>query len=308
MEKGKDVNNPINVGGLGQSEENRNVAMDENIVYDENSEELDVVPSVEGGDNNDVDASGEGEKPWVSKHKGTTPEWARKRFKEHSITVRELKEQNLKLMETVKAIQQGSKPTERVLSREDFPDEDAYIDYKVEQKNKAMWTEQQSAMKKQQEEQVRRNQVMQAEQQNVTHALQDLPDYHEQLQHADPDISIPVNVINHLQVSPAGPYVKYRIATDEQLSEQIKYATPQEQVAIISELHDKVLDHLIARQQPTQSQSTTNVGGQSVTRPSFGKPNITKAPPKINKGVKRDIMTLSGDEYVRERNKQLKRR
>lgn len=248
-------------------------------------------------------------KPWEGS-KQETPAWARKRFKEYSTSVRDLKEQNMQLMETVKQVLQQHTPANQKLTRADFTSEDEYIDYKAELKAQEQLSKYDESRKIQEKEQVERARLQQAEYSNVRNALTDLPDYDEVIQNGDPDIRLPVNVINHLSISPAGPYVKYRLASDEVLSEQLKQATPQQKTQIISEIHDSVLDFLIARSKSgdTNTSMTSTAPSKPAVHTATKRTAPPKAPPKLKSGSNRDLMSLSGDEYVRARNEQLSKR
>lgn len=247
-------------------------------------------------------------KPWKSKNKAETPAWAQKRFKEYSSTVRELKDQNTQLMDTVKQFLNQNKPNKAELTRADFPDDESYFDYKAEQKVQAKLSEYETRVQEQAKQEAELQRVRTADAQNVQNAKVDLPDYDEVIQNGDPDVRLPRNVIDHLAISPAGAYVKYRIAQDESITQQLKQATPQEKVQIVSELHDSILDYLIKRNaQPATATQETSV--QTKANPVAP---VKKAPPKpptkVKSGTQRDIMSLSGDAYARARNEQLNKR
>ena len=244
------------------------------------------------------ESSEDNSKPWQSK-KNETPGWARKRFKEYSSTVRELKDQNSQLMETVKQVLGQIKPNGGKLTKEDFPDEDSYLDWKAEQKANeqlSKYDEARTAREKQEQEY---RTLQEADKRNVDNALTDMPDYYEAIQNGDPDIRLPANVAKHLSVSPAGPYVKYRIATDDDLSEALKYASPQEKIKIISDLHDSVLDILIKRNATVGEVAPKE---QPRTPSVQRKAPPPKAPPQVKGKGTADLLSLSGDDYVKARN------
>lgn len=243
-------------------------------------------------------------KPWEPK-KSETPGWARKRFKEYSTTVRELKEQNAQLMESMKQVLGQFKPTEKKLTKEDYPDEESFVEWNAEQKaNEQLrkYDEDRTAREQQQDE---LRKMHEADTQNVQNALKDIPDYHEAIQNGDPEVRLPIDVVKHLAVSPAGPYVKYRIATDDSLSETLKGSSPVEKMKIISELHDSVLDILIARSKNENQQAdvTDKPRTPSVQR----KAPPPKAPPQVKGKGAKDLLSLSGDDYVKARNEMRKR-
>ena len=146
------------------------------------------------------------------------------------------------------------------------------------------------------------NELRTADERNITAALVDLPDYHDAISNADPDIRLPRNVVTHLAKSPAGPYVKYRIATDDELADALKTASPQQKIAIISELHDNVLDVLVARSKPTdQSANSPVVSKPSTPSVQQRKAPPQKAPPVVKKGTTKNLLGLDGDDYVKAR-------
>lgn len=274
----------------------------------------------ESGEDNEIEEVKESEdtetekrKPWEAK-KSETPVWAKKRFREYSSTVRELKDQNKQLMDQMKTYL-GQQEPERELTHEDFENPDEYINYKTEQNVKAQMAAYRKEMDDKAANEASNFKHKQLETEVINNALQDLPDYQEQIQNGDPDITLPKTVLSHLATSPAGPYVKYLIATDDELSEELKYATTAEQKRqIIAVKHDEILDELIARgnkSQPTQEvQSGESANVPNPVVPTTKRKQIKKlpkAPPRVKGGGVRDISSLSGDEYARARNEQLNR-
>lgn len=292
----------------------------EEVVEDKNDdddvkEETEATPSDdevkedEGQDKPDEDEH----KPWKADKKSETPAWARKRFKEYSTTVRDLKQQNIELMETVKQILNQNKPQDSQLTKADFADEDAYLDYRAEQIAKQQLAEYEKTNKENAEAEAQRTELRTAEQKNIEKAATDLPDYNEVIMNGDPEVTLPQNVLSHLAMSPAGPYTKYRIAADEALSDSIKNATPQEKIRIVSELHDSILDVLIKRGNIEQTApAPVEEPAQPVRTPAAPtapkKKSPPKAPPKVKSGTVRDMMSLDGDAYVRARNEMLRKR
>lgn len=257
------------------------------------------------------DPQTEEDKPWKAEN-SETPGWARKRFREYSSTVRALKEQNQQLMGTVKEILGTIKPGAKEMKEGDFNSPEEFREWEranMAQKIKSeVQQELQEKLSKEQEFQQKQS----VESRNVQAAKQDLPDYDEAISMGDPEIRLPVSVADHLSISPAGPYVKYRLATDDGLADRIKKAKPEEKIALISELHDNVLDYLIkksggaeaqvAPETPLASTEVQPVGVRTSTPPRKGPPAPPKAPPSVRgKGDHRDIMSLSGDEYARAR-------
>ena len=238
-------------------------------------------------------------KPWQSQ-KNETPVWARKRFKEYSTTVRELKDQNSQLMETVKQVLGQIKPNGSKLKEEDFPDRETYINHLADQRTSEKLTQYDSQRKQEDAQREEFRTLQEADARNVAAASADLPDYHEAIQHGDSDIRLPIAVAKHLSMSPAGPYVKYRIATDDSLAEALKTATPEQKVKLISDLHDSVLDVLIERSKKTGAAPAQQ--GQRAPSAPGNKKAPPKAPPVVKGKGKTDLLSLSGDEYVRARN------
>jgi hypothetical protein len=243
-------------------------------------------------------------KPWLGK-KSETPGWAKKRFKEYSTTVSELKSANSQLMEQMREVLGQLKPDVKKLKEADFPDKEAYDDWREEQrvaKIKDELRKEQSEQNTQLEEQ---RKMQDADRQNVDRARADLTDYEEVISQGDPDIRLPHDVIRHLNISPAGPYVKYRLASDDELAEQIKSSSPQEKLRLITELHDSVLEQLIQRQKAdTNVQPPAQNSAPDYTQPRT--PSVQrklpppKAPPVVKgKGNEKSTASMTGDEYAR---------
>lgn len=250
-------------------------------------------------------------KPWKAE-KSETPVWARKRFKEYSSTVRTLKEENQKLADTVKEVLAAIKPGPKTLKEEDFETPAKFKEWEQEQIAQKVQTSVEAQLKERMahEQEIRQREI--AEARNVESAKADLPDYDEVISMGDPDIRLPVSVAKHLSISPAGPYVKYRLANDDALAERIKSSTPQEKIELISELHDSVLDYLIQKRQvgstqpgdenpPPPVQAAPAPGVRTSTPPRKGPPAPPKAPPSVrSKGEHKDLLSLSGDDFARE--------
>ena len=253
--------------------------------------------------------SNEDNKPWKGK-KSDTPSWAKKRFKEYSTTVRELKDQNHELMQSVRDILAQNKPQSKELTLDDFPDSDAYMEHRAKEITDAKLAEYDQHRQAQEQQASQLQQIQALDAQNVEKAREDLPDYEEAIQSGDPDIRVPANVMRHLAMSPAGPYVKYRLATDDQFADQVKSATPEQRVQLISEVHDSVLDYLIKRNgEGTPSEADATVEAKPAVPAAPTKKTPPKAPPTKVRGKSTvNINELTGDAYVRARNEQLSKR
>lgn len=267
---------------------------------------------VEGENGEGEEGDEESDKPWKAKKSGKeTPAWAKKRFKEYSTQVQELRRQNEQLMQMIGKPASEQDSTPKTLKKEDFESEEAFLEAKVEAKLQEKLTAYEEQQRQHQQAMQRQHQLQMAEQRNTQAALTDLPDYQQVIETGDPEIRLPQAVLQHLSVSPAGPYVKYRIASDDALADAIKAADrlPQGQreaqkQAIIAQVHDSILDYLaqknngagapaVAPQAPTQAPPLA----QTQYRPA-----PPKAPPKQKNKPALDRNSLSGDEYVRARN------
>jgi len=273
----------------------------------EEKKEPDPLQSEEGTEKKEGDEGDEGDenKPWKAKKANATPAWAKKRFREYSQKVHELQRQNEELLAK---IQPAAKPEEKQeLKRESFETEAEYLEAKLEEKLQEKLSELDKQRQAEYEVRARHQQLMQADRENAMRASVDLPDYQEVIASGDPDIRLPQSVIQHLTISPAGPYVKYRIAQDEALAEALKDADrlPAQQReatkhAIVAQVHDEVLEYLIQKQgaaQPANAGQAAPPVQQMAQRAL-----LPKAPPAVKKSTKIDRNSLSGDEYVRARN------
>ncbi len=250
------------------------------------------------------DVTEEEHKPWKAEKKAETPAWARKRFKQYSTQTRELKTANEAMQNELNELKSQSKSNNAELTRADFPDDEAYNDHRVERKFQTMKDEYEKSNQEKYKIEAETQRQYDVDQQNIDSARADLPDYDEAMQNGDPEVRLSTDVIKHLANSKAGPYVRHRIAVDEGFSEALKAASPQEQYKLVAELHDGVLDYLEKRT-PTQAPTTPQ---QTAAPTAPKKPAPPKAPPKQKTGTKRDMLSLSGDEYIRARNEQNRRR
>lgn len=252
-------------------------------------------------------------KPWLGK-KSETPGWAKKRFKEYSSTVSELKTANAQLMEQMKEVLGHLKPDASKLKEADFPDKEAFDNWKDEQKTQKIKDDLRKELSEKETQIEEQRKLHEADRQNVERAKADLTDYDEAIQHGDPDIRLPMDVLKHLNISPAGPYVKYRLATDDELAEQIKGSDPQEKMRLIAELHDSILESLIQRQKSAasaQAPAAETVSNQMQPRtPSVQrKAPPPKAPPAVKgNGSNKNPLSMTGDEYARHVNAQKKKK
>ena len=243
--------------------------------------------------------------PWKAKKTNETPAWAKQRFKEYSGTVRELKEANAQLMGQVKQILSAYKPEEKKLSIEDFPDVESYHEHMAELKTNEKVGKAMTELERRRESENEVNQLRQADAYNVQQAKSDLPDYEDAIENADPDIRLSVEVVKHLHVSPAGPYVRYILATDEEFANAVKGATPQQRLALISQKHDEILDTLASRFQNKGPKEDVTQKTETNVPQSARRQAPPAAPPKVKGSASiRNLSSLSGDDYIKARNEQ----
>ena len=243
--------------------------------------------------------------PWKAKKTNDTPAWAKQRFKEYSGTVRELKEANAQLMGQVKQILSAYKPEEKKLSIEDFPDVESYHEHMAELKTNEKVGQAMTELEKRRQSENEVTQLRNADAYNVQQAKTDLPDYEEAIENADPDIRLPIEVVKHLHVSPAGPYVRYILATDEEFANAVKGATPQQRLALISQKHDEILDTLASRVQNKGPKEDVPQKNEANVSPTARRQAPPAAPPKVKGSASiRNISSLSGDDYIKARNEQ----
>lgn len=297
-----DIDNGSDVGGQEPSQELETVFYDHVAKANAEAKAKEVAKETEA--KTEEPAKSE---PWKSKS-NETPKWARQRFKEYSGTVRELKEQNAQLMDQVKQILSAYKPDDKKVTIEDFPSAEAYHEYMAEKKATEKVTQATQQMEQRRHAEAEVEKLRQADARNVQNAMVDLPDYEEAMENADPDIRLPVDVVKHLHVSPAGPYVRYLLATDDEFANAIKVSTPQQRIALIAQKHDEILDTLASRVQnkgpKEESVQSSNVHvAPTTTAPRRQAPPV--APPKVKGSAStRNLHSLSGDDYIKARNEQ----
>ena len=251
------------------------------------------------------------EEPWKTRtDKEQTPKWARERFREYSAKVREKDERIEQLTRNVEDILKAFKPkVSEELNPSDFATQAEYAAAIAKKEAKNLVSTELEAHNARQEAQRESEHLEASHARNIQAALVDIPDYYEATANGDPDITLPVNVIRHLKVSPAGPYTEYRIATDDELGAALKAATsPQQKYAIISQVHDEILAALGKRTDASKVSTPAQTPQQSVQAQS---PAVRKAipphaaPPKTRGMVSNvDITNMSTDDYIRARNEQ----
>lgn len=270
-------------------------------------------PGEEGTGDQDGEPSEEPEeehKPWKTKSKKETPAWAKARFKKLTSQVRG---KDQKIEELTKRLDSYEstlpKPKQKTLA--DFKTEQEYLDHRSKEIAKGLLSEYSKNQEAEKAHFEKQREIQKVSNSHIQNAITDIPDYHEVVMGGDPDLILEGSVLHHLNTSPAGPYVKYRIASDEDLSEAIKHGNPDDQYRLIAQVHDEIYAHLNARatnppQGSASPKTEINQGGNPnpPTQPVKPRP---KAPPKVKNTGGVDIMSLKGDEYVRARNKQSRR-
>lgn len=244
--------------------------------------------------------------PWKVEKK-QTPDWAKKRFREYSQTVRELRAQNDELSKSIRDLIDSQKqPEKKDLKRDDYQDDESFLRDVASKEAERISNQKLQEIDDRNKRLNEIEKINSIESQNVLNAKTDLPDYDDVVSSGDPDVTLPLDIVRHLAVSPAGAYVKYRLAQDEELCDAIKQAkTKKEKYDIISSIHDQILDKLIERSRKTESK-TANVAEEKIQERT--KPNHS-APPKVRGSATiTNLMSLSGDDYIRARNEQRRNR
>lgn len=252
------------------------------------------------------------DKPWKTRtDKEQTPKWARERFREYSAKVREKDQRIEQLTRNVEDILKAFKPkASDEINPSDFTTQADFTAAVAKKEAKNIVSSEMEAHNAKMEAQKEHEHLESSHEKNIQASLVDLPDYHEVISAGDPDITLPTNVIKHLKVSPAGPYVEYRIASDDELANALKQAqSPQEKYQIISQVHDEILAALGKRLE-TSKNSTPEVTPQQRTSQAQS-PAVRKAipppaaPPKSRGMVSNhDITNMSTDDYIKARNEQ----
>ena len=251
------------------------------------------------------------DEPWKTRtDKEQTPKWARERFREYSSKVREKDARIEQLTRNVEDILKAFKPkVNEELNPTDYATQAEYTQAVAKKEAKSIISTELEAHNAKQEAQKESEHLEVSHERNVQAALADIPDYHEAVANGDPDITLPVNVIKHLKVSPAGPYVEYRIATDDELGSALKQATTsQEKYAIISQVHDEILAALGKRLDASKvstPEATPQRASQAQSPVTRKAPPPPVAPPKSRGMVSnKDILSASTDDYIKMRNEQ----
>lgn len=271
-----------------------------NPQYDDEEEDVgDEKPSEEKVEEEEE----EEHKPWKSKNKGDVPVGVQKRFRELTTKVRDMEELLRRQEEQLKS----TMPKEREFTRADFPDDESYLDYKVEQQLAEKLNKYQEAQKSDYAKALETETVVTRIKENEVKALTDIPDYYDIIQNADPDIRIPTKTIEELNKSPMAPYVKYRIASDPELTEQLKHATPDQKHLIIAEIHDGILEYKIKQESlknaPVSEKPITNVNTNTNINSNKHQQsirNVPKAPPKVKTGTTSNWSNMSGDDFAKQ--------
>lgn len=305
------VDRDSGVSSIAQTEPETKL-IEEVKVDDDKSQPTETIEEVK------VESEGEEKdhKPWLSKKSERPPVWAQERFREFTTNIKTLKQELAEERERNKQFK-THESSEPELKESDFPDKNAYDRAIVKQDILKEIRQEQEQKEKASQERAKveqyNKQLEEADRLNIEKAKADLeiegqPTYEEAMKNAVP-IELDSDIVDHLSISPAGAYVKYRLATDIELAYQVKNAQPQEQKRIIAQLHDSILDVLEARKNQPPATPVAPVVAQtnaSVKQPARPLP---KAPPKLrgsstpNAGIRN-----LGDDYARARNSgQIKR-
>lgn len=187
-------------------------------------------------------------------------------------------------------VAQMSQKPEPEYTREDFgSDEEAYLDYKLEQKLKSQQVEAQKQYAEQQRQVQEQQASLQAWQTRIDSYANELPNYQEVVANTEADFS-PEDIQNIME-SPVGPKIAYAIANDEKLTNQFNSLPSQR-------ARDRFLTKLEIQLEMTPAPAPK----PAVSRAQAPTP---KASTSSNTGANFDPSKLSMADYVKWRNGEL---
>lgn len=185
-------------------------------------------------------------------------------------------------------------------TRDDFPDEESYFDYRAEQIAEKRLNEYKEQTTHSREAESKRRQIESAYANNLSTAMNDLADYDAVIQNGDPDLTLPDNVYEHLMQSPAGPYVLYKLADDPEFSNAVKFGDTRTKHNLIANLHNQILESLNARSATPATPAEPVVQNPAPqTAPVAKKKQPPKAPPSTKSGKNTNLYALDGDDFAK---------
>lgn len=212
------------------------------------------------------------------------PKGVAKRFAKMTKEKYQLQSELDSLRQQVKAL---SKKPEPQYTREDFgTDEEAYLDYKLEQKLKTQQAEQQAEYLKQQRMQQEQQASIQAWQQKISTFAEELPNYQEVVGNTEAEFTN--EDIQFIMESDIGPKIAYTISRDENLVNQFNSLPSQR----------------------ARERFLTKLELKLEMQPAPAKKPVSKAPAPTPKatggnGGKIDPSKLSVEDYIKWRNGEL---
>lgn len=242
------------------------------IVEDEPSSESTEVASDEKSEDTNGDDSNVA--PWGKPDevpKGVRDRFSKltKRNKAYEAKINELESAMKQILDDKnKAI---PKPT-----KNDFQNEEEYINYLVAQRMQEQMTQQQAQAAQQAQYQRQADEINSKWDSAMEKASTDLPDYDDVVSGADTQLPIPT--MRHLAQSDIGPYIIYTIAKDANLQNEINQMPPVARHQKVLEIEQRVSTWLTARNSAPVSDAQPNetITNKTSATPKKGSPSPLK--------------------------------
>jgi len=233
-------------------------------------------------------------KPWVPKKKGEPPSvGVQNRFRQLTQNIKAERLEKEKLLAENERLR--NPVVDKKIERTDFPDDESFKTARDEAHIEKLVSERlqkadDDRVKKEADDQaVRESQTLQnghieAARSDLESSYEGAPTYEEAMQNAV-QINLAGDLVTELERSPAAPYVKYNIATDDELAARIQKATPDEQYNIIAELNNTMLDYISKKgAPPAQAAPAQEAPGKPVGTPSptTRTRRLPTSPPKVS--------------------------
>lgn len=233
-------------------------------------------------------------KPWVAKKRGKPPSvGVQNRFRELTQSIKAERLEKDKLLAENERLR--NPVVDKKVERTDFPDDESYNEARDEARIEKLVSERiakaetDRVSKEANDQVVKESQKLQGD--HIEAARSDLessyegaPTYEAAMQNAV-QINLASDLIAGLERSPAAPYVKYNIATDDELAARIQQASPDEQYKIIAELNNTMLDYISKKgAPPAQAIPTQEAPGKpaGIPSPATRTRRLPTSPPKVS--------------------------
>ena len=223
------------------------------------------------------------EAPWGKPDE--VPKGVRDRFRKLTQRNKTYESKINELESAMKAMLDEKNKNVKAPTKDDFQNEEEYINYLVAQRMHEQMAQAQSQAVQQEQLKKQADEINTKWDSAMETASKDLPDYDDVVSGADTQLPIPT--MRHLAQSDIGPYVIYTIARDQNVQNEINQMSPVARHQKVLEIENRVGAWLQARNQapaqaPVGNTQLNENNNKTIATPKKGSPSPLKGKNNVN--------------------------